>query len=130
MQNNQYGGLWGVGTDHFLAHLWTGILENLEDNRACASLVSLDFSKAFNRLSFARLGASSQIISLFGTFLHGRTMRVRVADSVSSSRPVNGGASQGSCAGVQIYTVGTGNIDTGLSPPTRTSSPRSDSPRS
>ena len=81
MRPNQYGGLKGCGTDHFLAHLWTNLLENLEDSRACASLISLDFSKAFNRLdhhhvlqSYARLGASSEVISLFAAFLSGRVL--------------------------------------------------------
>ena len=111
LQKNQYGGQKNCGTDHFLADLWTGLMEDLEDNRACASLVSLNFSKAFNRLdhahvlrSYARLGASTQVISLFASFLSGRTMRVKVADTLSSPRRVNGGAPQGSCAGVQIYT--------------------------
>ena len=91
------------------------------DNRACVSLMSLDFSKAFNRLdhahvlrSYTRLGASTQVISLFASFLSGRTMRVKVADALSSPRNVNGGAPQGSCAGVQIYTVGTDSIDSNL----------------
>ena len=33
-------------------------------------------------------------------------MRVKVSDELSSPRPVNGGAPQGSCAGLQMYTVG------------------------
>ena len=124
MRPNQFGGLKKCGTNHFLSHLWTDLLENLEDNRSCVSLISLDFSKAFNRLdhdhvlrSYARLGASSQVIALFASFLSGRTMRVKVSDVLSSPRPVNGGAPQGSCAGVQIYAVGTDNIDADLPPP-------------
>ena len=63
MRKNQFGGQKGCGTEHFLAHLWTGVLEDLEDSRGSCSLISLDFAKAFNRLdhshilhSYARLG--------------------------------------------------------------------------
>ena len=66
--------------------------------------------------SYARLGASSEVISLFATFLAGRTMRVKVGETLSSPRPVNGGAPQGSCAGVQIYTVGTDDVDADVPP--------------
>ena len=69
MRKNQFGGQRGCGTEHFLSHLWTGVLEDLEDSRGCSSLISLDFAKAFNRLdhmhilrSYARLGASTEII--------------------------------------------------------------------
>lgn len=121
MRSNQFGGQKGCGTDHFLAHLWTGILENLEDSRGCNSLISLDFAKAFNRLdhthileSYARLGACTEVIRVLASFLHGRTMRVKVAEVLSGPRPVNGGAPQGSCAGVQMYSVGTDDIDEGV----------------
>ena len=124
LRPNQYGGLKNCGTSHFLAHLWTDVLESLEDNRSCVSLISLDFSKAFNRLdhhhvlqSYARLGASTQVIGLFAAFLSGRTMRLKVGETLSSTRPVNGGAPQGSCAGVQIYSVGTDNMDEDLVAP-------------
>ena len=33
MKINQYGGQIGTGTEQFLAHLWTGTLEDLEDSR-------------------------------------------------------------------------------------------------
>ena len=99
MRKNQYGGQQGCGTDHFLAHLWTGILENLEDSRGCNSIISLDFAKAFNRLdhshifhSYARLGASTEVIRLVVCFLHDRTMRVKVGETLSSPRKVNGGS--------------------------------------
>ena len=101
MRRNQYGGQKGCGTEHFLAHLWTGVLENMEDSRGCNSLISLDFAKAFNRLdhthilrSYARLGACTEVIRLLASFLEGRVMRVKVGEVLSSPRPVNGGAPQ------------------------------------
>ena len=55
MRKNQYGGQRGCGTEHFLSHLWTNVLENLKDSRGCCGLISLDFSKAFNRLDQAHI---------------------------------------------------------------------------
>ena len=48
MSNNQYGGIKGIGADHFLIGTWQAILEPLEDQRAAVSLLSIDFEKAFN----------------------------------------------------------------------------------
>ena len=111
--------------------MWTGILEDLEDSRGASSIMSLDFAKAFNRLdhshilaSYARLGASTQVVALFAAFLHGRVMRVKVGDVLSVPRPVNGGAPQGSCAGVQMYAVGIDDMDTGLPQPNALVEPR------
>ena len=91
MKSNQYGGQRQCGTEHFLALLWTGMLDNLEDSRGCNSFISLDFAKAFDRLdhshifhSYARLGASTQVIRLLAGFLSGRTMRVKVSGVLSS----------------------------------------------
>ena len=55
MRKNQFGGQKGCGTEHLLVHLWTGILDNLEDSRGCCSLISLDFAKAFNRLDHTHI---------------------------------------------------------------------------
>ena len=52
MRTNQYGGIRGMGTDHVLVQLWQGILQNLEDYRAGAVVTSVDYSKAFNRMSY------------------------------------------------------------------------------
>ena len=61
---------------------------------------------------------------MFAAFLHGRVMRVGVGrKTVSSPRPVNGGAPQGSCAGVQMYTVGINDVDSGLEDPQALGSP-------
>ena len=44
-------------------------------------------------------------------------MRVKVSGVLSSPWAVNGGAPQGSCTGVQMYSVGTDDIDGGLPEP-------------
>ena len=75
---SQYGGLRGCGADHFLVKTWDQIMESLEDNRACASLISIDFEKAFNRMNHSEClkaledhGAGQISLSMAGAFLTG-----------------------------------------------------------
>ena len=77
-------------------------------------LTSIDYAKAFNRLSFqhclaafAKKGASTPIIELIATFLSNRTMAVRVDQAWSAPRPVHGGVPQGSILGVFLFNVAT-----------------------
>ena len=51
LSEKQYGGLKGCGTNHFLMNMWQYILEGLEEDSAAVTLMSVDFSKAFNRMS-------------------------------------------------------------------------------
>ena len=51
LSDDQYGGIKGVGANHFLIGTWQSILETLEDRRAAATVLSIDFEKAFNRMS-------------------------------------------------------------------------------
>ena len=57
----QYGGVKGCGTDHFLIDTWENILQELEDNRASVNLMSLDYSKAFNRMGIGTSGMFGSI---------------------------------------------------------------------
>ena len=88
---------------HLLVDVWGRICEDLEDSRAASLLLSVDYPKAFNQLSyqhclsaFAKKGASSLTIRLIASFLTNRTMTVRVGNSWSPPMPVFGGAPQGS----------------------------------
>ena len=47
----QFGGTKSCGTEHFLMQSWDNILNDLEDNRGSVNLITIDFSKAFNRMS-------------------------------------------------------------------------------
>ena len=65
-------------------------------------LISLDYAKAFNRMShqqclnaFARKGASSNTIGLVAAFLKGRKMCIRYNGKTSSTRDIPGGSPQG-----------------------------------
>ena len=83
IKTNQYGGVKGCGVPHMLIDIWQTILTNLEDCRAATLITSIDYAKAFNRLSFqeclaafARKGASSQLLKILASFLTNRTMSV------------------------------------------------------
>ena len=93
MRSNQYGGVKGVGTDHVIVQMWQNILSNAEDYRAGTVITSIDYSKAFNRMSFqeclkalAKNGASNENLRLVAAFLTDRTMTVKVGQSTMSER--------------------------------------------
>ena len=116
MRSNQMGGMRGAGTEHYLVQLYQLILEALEDSRAASVITSIDYSKAFNRLDFlhcleslANKGASTEIISIIGSFLTSRTMSVKVGQAMSRPRIVLGGVPQGSILGVFLFNA---TIDT------------------
>ena len=52
VKKNQFGGVKGCSVDHLLINIWKTIGEDLEDQRAGTLLTSIDYAKAFNRLSY------------------------------------------------------------------------------
>ena len=118
LRANQFGGVKGCGTPHMLVSVWDDVLRTLEDYRAGAVLSSIDYAKAFNRLSyqhclqaFARKGASNMTVRLIATFLSNRRMTVRVGSAWSEPRPVAGGVPQGSILGVMLFNVTTDDLE-------------------
>ena len=108
LKDNQFGRAKGCSSSHLLISVWQKILSDLEDCR----------TKAFNRMrfqeclsSFARHGASNQVLKLGGTFLHERTMSVRVGSTWSKPRPVSGGVPQGSILGVLLVNMTTNYLE-------------------
>ena len=78
-----------------LIETWDEIMNALEDPNAAANLMSIDFEKAFNRMShphclnaLRRLNAEQPEIDMVNAFLFGRTMRVKVGNTLSSPRSV------------------------------------------
>ena len=121
LRPTQFGGIKGVGVDHFLVDAWNDILTSLEDPRACVNLMSIDFKKAFNTMchknclvSLKRLGASEAQCRLVAAFLRNRIMRVKVGDSLSQPRLVPGGAPQGSVLGSFLFCAATDMLGTDL----------------
>ena len=120
LKKSQYGGEKGCGTDHLLVQLWQDVLENLDDYRAGTVITSVDYSKAFNRMSYqrclealAKKGAYTPVIRLVATFLTNRVMTVRVGSSWSRPRQVNGGCPQGSILGVFLFNVTIDDLEDG-----------------
>ena len=92
LRTNQYGGVRGAGTDHILVEMWQHILTDLEDYRAGSVVTSVNYLKAFNRMSYqhclaalARGGASTKVIRLVATFLTNRSMTVKMGSVLSLS---------------------------------------------
>ena len=112
IKKNQYGGLKGTGTTHYLIDTYQRVLDCLDDGQSAVSLVSIDFSKAFNRMchhtcidELAKRGASTESIALTASFLTGRQMRVKVGSSRSPPRFVRGGSPQGTKVGNYLFTI-------------------------
>ena len=106
----QFGGLKGCGAPHFLAEVWDYLLNALEDPGNVVNLCSIDFSKAFNRMSHTeclaqleRLGASEASVKLVRSFLTGRIMKVKIGDEEVYDLHLRGGSPQGSLLGSYLY---------------------------
>ena len=118
LKPNQFGGTKGCSTSHLLISVWQRILSDLEDCRAATLLTAIDYSKAFNRMqfqeclkSFARHGASTELIAIIATFLSDRIITIRVGNCWSRKRAVNGGVPQGSILGVLLFNMTTDNLE-------------------
>ena len=71
IKRDQFGGMPGSGTVHFLIECWDKILRSLDSPEAAAALISIDFSKAFNRMdhrlcveALAECGASTESLAM------------------------------------------------------------------
>ena len=88
LKKNQYGGTKGSSAAHMLIEIWNEVLEDLDDCRASVLLTAINYQKAFNRMSFqeclcsfARHGASTDLMRILATFLSNRTMSVRIGQA-------------------------------------------------
>ena len=106
----QYGGIKGSSTEHLLIDTWNNVLSSLEEREVAANLISVDFSKAFNRMdhqkcieALAELGADEQAIKWVSAFLYNHTMSVKIGENLSHPRTVPGGSPQGSILGNFLF---------------------------
>ena len=74
-------------------------MRGLEEPSSAVSLISIDFSKAFNSVNhnvclnaLVRGGASTESLKIVAAFLTRRRMVFKVNNTFSSEIPVNGGA--------------------------------------
>ena len=107
---SQYGGVPKCGVEHMLVDLWEEILEGLEGGKSVATLLGVDYEKAFNRMEHSaclsklvELGASEGSLSLVQAFLEGRTMQITIDGHTSAPVPIQRGSPQGSVLGCLLY---------------------------
>lgn len=99
---------------------------NLEDKQSASGLISIDFSKAFNRMdhsSCLRALRESRVsegwVNIVAAFLFERRMAVNVNGVWSESKMAPGGAPQGSMLGCRLFCMTTDwpePLPTGLLP--------------
>ena len=80
------------------------------DNKRFVDTVYIDFAKAFDTVSHAKLlhklpkyGITGNILKWFASFLNGRKQRVKIGQSCSDYTNVASGVPQGSCTGAPCY---------------------------
>ena len=124
IKTNQFGGVKGSGTCHFLIDCWDNILRALDDPDTAASLLSIDFSKAFNRMdhnvcihALWRAGASRESLSMVASFLDGRRMKFKVGSAFSREKEVRGGSPQGTKLGNFLFVVTINEIESSTEQP-------------
>ena len=115
--NAQFGGIKGVGIDHFLAETWHEVLMSLEDQNSAASLLSIDFSKAFNRMdheaclkALREANVEEKVVNVVHAFLYNRKMAVHVHGTVSETCHAPGGSPQGSVLGSYLFCATTDRL--------------------
>ena len=111
MHSEQYGGIKGVGPNHYLSGLVHDISEAAEDGMM-SLLLTFDFSSAFNSLnhdvviqSGAKLGIRRPLLRLLSSYLSERYTVVRWGSSHSSPRLSRGGSGQGTLLSVNLFLV-------------------------
>ena len=107
----------GVGRRTFSSNAGT-ILRVIDQPETACALLSIDFSKAFNRMnhwtcleSLAELGALTESLTIIKSFLTGRSMQFKVNATLSTTRWVKGGSPQGTKLGNFLFIATINNIE-------------------
>ncbi|KAF7668159.1 hypothetical protein LDENG_00027400 [Lucifuga dentata] len=88
------------------------VLKHLEDPRAYARMLFIDFNSAFNTIQpfiliqkLKQLNVNSSIVKWYHSFLTNRTQRVKVNDSLSQLKTISTGAPQGCVSSPVLFTL-------------------------
>ena len=110
---DQLGGLPGCSVTHYIIRMMDFILRNLDDsskNPGAVLAVTIDFSKAFNRMShniiitiLAELNIPTCALRLIASYLSARSLCIRYRGASSSVRSMPGGGPQGTLLIVLLF---------------------------
>ena len=106
----QCGAVKGCSTTHGLVHLLHNILASLDDHKAYARILLLDFSEAFDHIYHNILlpklesnNIPKVLVSWQRAFLTQRTQRVKIDNILSDTVYINGGVPQGTLSGPEDF---------------------------
>ena len=116
----QYGGIQGVGTNHYLCSLFHDILSIAETGKV-GVLLTFDYSSAFNAMEHtsvveaaASLGVRPGILALLTDYLCSRKTAVKWGSSTSRLRLNRGGSGQGTLLSVLLFIISVDKLLKGL----------------
>ena len=98
----QFGNVPGSSTTHYLASLIDTIMKGTDKQVMCASLCTIDFAKAFDRVNhnvvdrkLIKYGVQSSVLPTICSFLSNRKQAVKFGASTSCDLELTSGVSQG-----------------------------------
>ena len=126
--NDQLGGLPGCSVVHYIIRMVDFILKNLDNsskNPGAVIAATVDFSKAFNRMSHNKivtilsdLNIPICALRLIISYLSNRTLCIRYQGAVSSERRMPGGGPQGTLLIVLLFILQVNLAGSPCLPPT------------
>ena len=110
--SRQFGGRKGIGTTEVLADYLQSIIEATRNGSSAAGIF-FDYSAAFNTGNrrdmidgFAKMGIGGQELHMLSQLMTNRSIMTRIGSATSKKEPTDGGAGQGTLAGLYMYLSG------------------------